>query len=444
VSGSGRPPLRQVWRHREVRGLLLAQVGSDAGDQVARIALTLLVYDRSRSIVAASATLAVSFVPGFVATALLGSLADRFPRRAVMIVCDVLRAVVIGLLALVAVPGTPLLVLLALLLFSELATGPFASARAALYGDVLSDPNEFLVAQTAGRMVNLGMQVGGFILGGIVVQLLGPRTVLAFDAFTFIGSYLLIRTHVQVRKAVDDPGTSVRRLLGDLKLGVNEIMHDPLKRPIVLLSWVSTLYFSAPEAVAVGYHGNQSAAVSGLLLASAPAGSFVGAAILSRVRLPDQVQYVLPMAALSCVALFATSIDPPVPVAFALWFVAGAMTAFMITIIASVVQLTRPAHRGRVIGVAFAGFNGACTLAYLLVGWVAEVFDPARAVSLAGAVGLICVAVVRGSWRQDRLVTVLTNLAEQPVIDLSEPVQPAIAHRDHEGPVASPSPSGGI
>jgi MFS family permease len=187
-----------------------------------------------------------------------------------------------------------------------------------------------------------------------------------------------------------------------------------------LFSWVSTLYFSAPEAVAVGYHGHQSGTTSGLLLASAPAGSLVGAAVLSRLRLADQVPLVLPMAALSCVALFATSINPPIVIAFGLWFIAGTMTAFVITIIASVVQLTRPAHRGRVIGVAFAGFNAASTGAYLLVGWVAELLDPARAVSLAGAIGLVTVAVTRATWRQDRLVDVLRNLAEQPVL---EPIQ---------------------
>jgi MFS family permease len=419
-----------VWRNREVRGLLLAQVGSDAGDQVARIALTLLVYERSRSLLAASATLAVSFIPGVVSRVLLGSLADRFPRRTVMIICDLLRAAVIGILALVAVEGTPLWVLLGLLLFSEFATGPFASARTALYADILTDQSQFATAQAAGRMVNLGMQVGGFIIGGIIIQILGAREVLALDALTFLASYALIRTHVRARPAADEPGTSFRRLMADVRLGVEEILADPMKRPIVLLSWVSTVYFSAPEAVAVGYHSGQSATTSGFLLAAAPAGSFVGAAVLSRYRLADQVPLVLPMAGMSCVALFATSINPPPPVAFVLWFLAGTMTAFVITIIASVVQLTKPAHRGRVVGMAFAGFNLASAVTYLAIGWLAEVLDPARAVSLAGAIGFLSIAVFRFTWRQDRLIHVLKDLAKQQVQvtvvpDRDQEVQPA-------------------
>ncbi len=282
-----------------------------------------------------------------------------------------------------------------------------------MYGDVLTDQSEFAVAQAAGRMVNLGAQVGGFVLGGIVVQLLGARTVLALDALTFVVSYVFIRTHVLSRASADEPGTSLHRLWSDLKLGIEEITGDPLKRPIIVFSWISTIYFSAPEAVAVGYHGHQSETTSGLLLAAAPAGSFVGAALLSRVRLPGQVPFVLPMAAMSCIALFATSINPPPIVAFVLWFIAGTMTAFVITIIASVVQLTRPAHRGRVIGVAFAGFNAVSTIAYLLISWIAESLGAARAVSLAGLVGLVAVGVTAFVWRQDRLVDVLTHLAQQ-------------------------------
>lgn len=424
MSEAGRPGFAQLWRHREVRGLLLAQVISDGGDQVARIALALLVFHRSHSVIAAAATLAVTFIPGAVASLTLGSLADRFPRRTVMLSCDVLRALVISGLAVIAVSTTPLLALLGLLLVSELATGPFASARAALYGDILTDQTEFSTAQAAGRLVSLGMQVVGFILGGVVVELLGARTVLALDGLTFVAAFVIVRTHVRPRPSADEGGTSARRILSDLRFGVDEVIHDPLKGPLIFFAWASTLYFGAPEAIAVGYHGSQSATTSGFLLAAAPAGSFVGAALISQLRLPDQVRFMLPMAAMSCVALFATSIDPPALVAFVLWFVAGVMTAFMITIITATVQLTLPKHRGRVVGVAFAGFNVAFAVSYLLVSWVAEALDPARAVSLAGAVGLVFVTMARASWRQDKLVKVLENLATQPVIALVETVAP--------------------
>ena len=66
---------------REFRGIVLAQVASEAGDQIARVALALLVLSHTGSPLLAAATFAVSFVPSFVGGALLGPLADRFSRR---------------------------------------------------------------------------------------------------------------------------------------------------------------------------------------------------------------------------------------------------------------------------------------------------------------------------------------------------------------------------
>ena len=60
----------------------------------------------------AALTFAVSFVPNFIGGILLSGFADRLPRRAVMLACDLARMV---LAALMAVPGVPLPVLVALL-----------------------------------------------------------------------------------------------------------------------------------------------------------------------------------------------------------------------------------------------------------------------------------------------------------------------------------------
>src|SRR5260370_5561093 len=77
----------------EFRALWLAQILSVAGDQLARVALTVLVYDRTRSALLAAATYAASIVPTFLGGVMLGSLADRRPRPEVMIACGVVPCV---------------------------------------------------------------------------------------------------------------------------------------------------------------------------------------------------------------------------------------------------------------------------------------------------------------------------------------------------------------
>jgi hypothetical protein len=119
----------------EFRALWTAQVLSVAGDQLARMTLTLLVYDPTRSSLLAAVTFVASLVPQFLGGVALAGLADRWPRREFMIVCDVARAVLVLIMAL---PGVPVAGLVGLLFVVTLVGAPFTAARAALYPDILA------------------------------------------------------------------------------------------------------------------------------------------------------------------------------------------------------------------------------------------------------------------------------------------------------------------
>jgi len=391
---------RRVFANREARGLLIAQAASDIGDQAARVAIALLVLQRTGNLLFGALALAVTYLPGVLGQAVLGSLADRYPRRTVMLVCDGARFVIIGALALLARGQAPLPAVFALLLVSEFASLPFGTARASLYPDVVVDRADYITAQGLSRTVHLSTQVLGSIAGGALVDLLGPSRTLALDALTFLVSLVVIRRYVQARPSADAPGTSARLLVTDLGAGARDLFSDPVRRAITLLGWGSALFLVAPEAIALAYEPGIAPLVGGVLLAAVPAGSALGAVLLPRVPMRDQLRLLLPLAALSCLPLFATSVGPPPLVAAALWFVAGVLQAFVLTVISAVTMLTVPARRGRVLGIASSGFNAATAVSFALVGWVAgfDSIGPARAVSLAGAGGLLMVALLRAVW----------------------------------------------
>ena len=83
-----------------------------AGDRLALVALTLLVYDRTRSPLLSAAVYAVGYLPYVIGGLFLADLADRRPRRSVMVACDLVRA---ALVAVMVVPHLQLWVLAALL-----------------------------------------------------------------------------------------------------------------------------------------------------------------------------------------------------------------------------------------------------------------------------------------------------------------------------------------
>ena len=383
----------------------MAQTASDLGDQAARVAIALLVLDRTGDLLFSALALAISYLPGVFGEAILGTLADRYRRRAIMLSCDLLRLLLIGGLAVAVARGVPLLVVYVVLLVSEFVAMPFGTARASLYPDVVTERADYVTAQGLSRVVHLATQVVGAIVGGLLVDVLGVAQTLGFDALTFLFSYIVIRLYVRERPAADVPGTSASRMREDVATGAREIFTDPVRRAITLLGWMSALFLVAPEAIALGYRPGLSGVMGGALLAAVPAGSALGALLIPRLTLRDQLRLLLPLAALSCLPLFATSVDPPPVVAGALWFVAGVLQAYVLTVIAAVTLLTPRERRGRVLGLAGAGFNLLTAVAFAVTGWVAgfAAIGPAKAVSLAGAAGLVCVAVLRVIWPSEAI-----------------------------------------
>jgi len=91
LSTARRSSFREVFAQPEFRVLWLSYVLSAAGDRLALVALTLLVYDRSKSPLLAAITFAAGFVPYLFGGMFLSGLADRLPRRSVMVTSDLLR-----------------------------------------------------------------------------------------------------------------------------------------------------------------------------------------------------------------------------------------------------------------------------------------------------------------------------------------------------------------
>jgi MFS family permease len=95
---------RHVFAVAEFRALWAAQLLSVAGDQLARVALTVLVYDRTQSAVLAAVTFIMGVLPSFFGGLFLTGVADRLPRRTVMIGCDLAR---LALVLVMVIPGVP-------------------------------------------------------------------------------------------------------------------------------------------------------------------------------------------------------------------------------------------------------------------------------------------------------------------------------------------------
>ena len=203
AAAPGKASFHDVFAVTEFRALWLAQLLSVAGDQLARVAMTVLVYDRTHSPLWTAVTYAMTFLPWMVGGLALSGFADRRPRREVLVVCDLGRTVLVCLMALVSlrINPTPALWIMVMLLFGvTLLDSPFKSARSALMPDILTGERYVLGTAVSQTTFQIGM-VSGFALGGVVVAILGVRKALLADAATFAASALLIRGWVRWRPA---------------------------------------------------------------------------------------------------------------------------------------------------------------------------------------------------------------------------------------------------
>jgi len=365
---------------------------SVAGDQLARVAITLLVFQRTHSALLAAITFALSIVPAFVGGLVLSGLADRVPRRQLMIACDLIRAV---LVAIMAIPGIPLILMVCLFGVVALVGAPFTSARAALYPDILA--GDLYVLGTAVTLTTLQFaQVIGFAAGGAIVALWGVRISLLADAGTFLVSALITRTLVRARPAARG-APRVRALSWpDLTAGIRLVFGNPALRTPMLLGWMVAFY-NVPEGVVAplsqSLGGGDVAA--GLILAAGALGATLGAVGFSRLVSPERrLRWMGAIAALAPGVLVLFAFRPPLPAALAILLVSGIFDCYQLAANAAFVRAAPAVQRGQAFGIAQAGMSLGQGAAMVLAGAAAERFAPSLVIAVGGAIGLVVAAAV--------------------------------------------------
>jgi MFS family permease len=392
---------REVFSVREFRPLFGTFLLSTIGDELARVALTVLVYQRTESPLLSAATFAISYLPWLLFGPLLSTLADRFPRHRVLIASDAARAV---LVAAMAVPGAPLPLLLVLLFVVSLCAPPFESARSALMADVL-DGDRYAVATSLTNISLQLAQVIGFLLAGALVAALDPSAALLLNAITFAVSALWLSVGLQRRPApTAETGDASRGILRDAAEGLRLIRRTPRLLVIIGVLWIGTLFVYASEGIATPLveELGQGTATVGLLLAANPLGVTLGGLVVARLVPPARREGLVPalvvlsLAPLVVAGLVGALAEPgvvPFAVFVALLFVSGLGGAWVIPLNVSFVQAVPSAFRGRAFGVAVAGLYGVQGIGVLAAGVAAEGIAPTVVVALSGVAGLVAVLV---------------------------------------------------
>ncbi|MFI7520077.1 MFS transporter [Micromonospora globbae] len=273
-----------LWRHATFRRLWLSDAVSTLGTHVTAVALPLAALTVLGSGAAGVAALtAASTAPYLLLGIPAGAIVDRLPRRAVLVVADLVRAALLASVPLAWAAG--LLTLTHLVLVALLAGAAtvlfdvayFAAVPAVVPPGRLADANARLEATRA-----VG-QTAGPGVAGVLVGALGAPAALLVDVASFVASALfLARTPRLARSRAGRAG-----VWRDAAGGVHFVLRQPVVRALTLCSGLTNLWHAGFLAMLMVYAVRDlrlPAATVGLLVAGANVGYVLGAAVARPLR----------------------------------------------------------------------------------------------------------------------------------------------------------------
>jgi Na+/melibiose symporter-like transporter len=386
--------VRRGLRHdRDFLKLWAGQGVSSFGSLVSRLALPFTAVLTLHAGAAQMALLVgVETAAGLASAAVAGPIADRVPRRSLMIGADLIRAGVLSCVPIAAAAGS---LTMALLIVVAVLAGAFGALfdvayEAYLPGLVslerLAEANSLLGATAAAT------EAVAFASAGLLVQLFGGPGAVAIDAATFLisaASLLALRAREQrtARQADDDERGAL--------LGLKLVCRDRLLRPLLLNAVCLNLMYGLVGTVWLIFVGrvlSVPAALIGLLTACGGLASMAGAAFAPRVARRIGAGALLIAAGFAqaaALALLPLAGGPPVLVGILLTGQqvsgdAGA-GAQEVTALTARQSATPPALLGRA-GAAFRFVSLTALLAGTVAGGLLGSVAGPRAVLLAGAI----------------------------------------------------------
>jgi len=278
-------------RHRDFRLLWTGMVVSLLGDGVLLVALAWQVYSLSDTPTALATVGFAMTLPQVVLLLVGGVVSDRFDRRRVMVATDVVRALVIGVLGILAVTGALTIgAIIALVVVYGGATAFFGPAFDAIVPDVV--PAELLSeANALDQFVRpAALRLAGPSLGGVLVSIVGAGPAFLLDGASFAVSALCLacmRTASRIRAEDVDPAATA---LQDVLVGLRYVRSRVWLWGTFVGATASYLLFIGPSEVLLPYivkhdlHGG--AGALGLVFAAGGVGAVFAAALVGQHGLP--------------------------------------------------------------------------------------------------------------------------------------------------------------
>lgn len=390
---SGRIPATfAALRYTNYRKWFAGQVLSLMGTWMQSVAQGWLVYQLTGSKFALGT---ISFV-GTLPTVFLmlpgGVIADRVPKRKLLIITQSSMLIFAFVLAALAWTNTLQVWHIGLLAFLLGVANSFDSpARLAIVTELVDDREDMHNAIALNAMMFNMARVIGPAIGGLVLAVAGAAWCFALNGVSFLAVLIALLLMVMPN---DTGHPSTRDVLADIREGVGFIVHHRVILPIIIMIGAASLFAFSYSVLLPAYatdvvHTDE--AGYGLMNTAVGAGALIGSLMVASLSRRGNRGMLLTFGSLLFpVALVGLAVVHTLPVALVLLFLVGLGFVNQNVQANTLVQSMAPDElRGRVTSVYTLMFFGTAPFGSLLAGAVAQEFGSSLAIGAAAIITLV-------------------------------------------------------
>jgi MFS family permease len=386
-------------RNSALLRILLAQGLSSLGTSISTVALAVMVFARTGSVLHMGGILAAATLPVVVMTFLGGALLDRYPSRRLMIVADLARAGLIMTMPFAASRSVALVYVVAAALGTF--TAVFNPAQVRLVGE-LADPDALVRANSYLSVARDGCELGGYLAGGVLVYALGYFVTFALDGVSYLASAVTLAGLVVLERPVI--AVRLRLLVAESPRAIVAIWSSTKLRANMLMALFAgvSIMMTVPNAYALALEvygrGPQGFAAMETVTA---AGWIVGGLLAGRLNFSgDRNTYTFLSAAVMAMLYVGVGLSGNFWVAvFLLAAVAVANVGLVVASMTLFQEIEERPDKGRIIS-ARMGFGALATLlGFVLGGALGQLLGVSRLFVLCGVACLLLSAAAYLPYR---------------------------------------------
>ena len=400
------PRLLRPLRHRDFRLLWTGQTVSSFGNNVQAVALPFQLLALGATPVQLGIAVAINTATSVAFLLVGGAIADRVPRRTLIVASDLFGGCVVAALALLSWSAQ---LRIEHVYVASFGLGAAQAFLRPAYNAIIADlvPGEILRASNAARLLGRSLaRIAGPTVGGLAVALAGPALAFGINALTFLFSFATLLLADPPRR-VPAPSASLVR---DVREGFGYVFS-------LRWLWTTTLYFMAVNVALAGQAGVMTpllvrdvlgggAGTFGFITSAYGVGTILASIVVAQlvIRRPGRLMFAFEV--LACASVIAIGLVPNVPAVAIFMALTGVGLASSTVIWEAMLQRHVPERMlGRVSSIDLLGNS------------LVNPVGPIVAAALVGSIGPAATFIVAGVYA---LALALFGLIASPLRHVEE------------------------